>query len=39
MTLLADLEGRLSKGVCEEALKRGKLLNLDDIVIELLGSK
>jgi tetratricopeptide (TPR) repeat protein len=37
--LLAELENRLSREVYEEALKRGELLNLDAVVIELLESR
>jgi len=37
--LLSDIEGRLSKEKYEAALHRGELLNLDEVVLELLGTK
>ena len=38
-TLLVELESRLSREVYEEALKRGELLKLGDVVIELVVPK
>ena len=35
--LLAELESRLSRDGYEDALKRGELMKLDDVVIELIG--
>ncbi|MGD8403585.1 MAG: LuxR C-terminal-related transcriptional regulator [Anaerolineales bacterium] len=37
--LLSDIEGSLSKEKYEAALQRGALMNLDEVVLELLGSK
>jgi len=37
--LLAELESKLSQDVYEDALKRGEQLDLDDVVIELVGAK
>jgi predicted ATPase len=36
-TLLAKLESKLSQDVYAEALRRSELLNLDDVVVELIG--
>jgi predicted ATPase/DNA-binding CsgD family transcriptional regulator len=38
MTLLAGFENKLPQEKYDAALKRGELLNLDSVVIELLGS-
>jgi tetratricopeptide (TPR) repeat protein len=38
-TLLAELESRLSREGYEDALKRGELMKLDDVVIELVSPK
>jgi len=35
--LLSDIEGRLSKERYEDALQRGELLNLEEVILELLG--
>ena len=37
--LLADLENKLSQETYMAALKRGELLDIDDVVIELVGPK
>ena len=37
--LLAELEGKLSQDVYKDALKRGELLNLDEVILGLLNSK
>jgi hypothetical protein len=38
-TLLADLENKLSQEVYMAALKRGENLEIDDVVLELVGPK